>query len=440
MNASFSIDPFGDTTDARYAPGVLIAGRYRLVRKLGEGGMAEVWLAMHEALKQEVAVKFVTAPEPYGIVPEMLERFRFEAQVSARLGTHTRHIVGVHDAGQHDTGRPGGVPFLVMEYVRGPTLAHVLAVEGPVEPQRFAGLLDQIADALGAAHALGIVHRDLKPSNLMLADEPDGSTTVKLADFGIAKAMRKDIELDRPKETALGMRVGSPAYMSPEQVAGTDEIGIQSDLWALGVIAYEALTGRDCFQGHSQLQLFDAICTARFEPASSVRTALPRALDAWFTRALAATPAERFSSADEMAKSFRAATAMPAPRRARWLAVLAASGAVAVLAIVLASAVYKARAAVVPAASAPASVPGSEPDPPATAPTATEARVAPALSSAAPTADSAALLPVAASSIAPLPAQKQPAPVRSVVKPVTSTATSRPETPTKKKEDWSAKQ
>jgi hypothetical protein len=367
VNDPCSIDPLdvtahdtaGGTAGAAYAPGTLVAGRYRLVRKLGEGGMAEVWLAVHEALKKEVAVKFATAPEPYGLVPETLARFRFEAQVSAQLGERTRHVVCVHDAGEHDAGPRGAVPFLVMDYVRGPTLAHLLAVEGPMAAERFAGVLDQVADALGAAHAMGIVHRDLKPSNLMLADEPGGSTTVKLADFGIAKAVRKDLALDRPKETAFGLRMGSPAYMSPEQVTGSGEVGVQTDLWALGVVAYEALTGQDCFRASSMPQLYSGICTARFEPASSVRADLPRALDAWFARAITVEPSDRFPSADEMARSFRLALGRPTARRAPWFAIAAVVFGIAVAAMGIRA--YEARSGAAVAAPSETALPPATP-------------------------------------------------------------------------------
>jgi eukaryotic-like serine/threonine-protein kinase len=299
--------------DASYGPGAIIAGQYRLVRKLGEGGMAEVWLAAHDARKQEVAIKLAVAREPHRIVPEILARFRFEAQVAARLGERTRHVVAVHDAGEHDAGPRGGVPFLVMDYVRGCTLADLLAEEGPMHPARFADVLDQAAAALDAAHAVGVVHRDLKPSNLMLAEELHGSVIVKLTDFGLA--------LDP---------LGSRGYVSPEQIDDDAEIGSPTDVWALGVVAYEALTGEDCFRGATTLQVFGAIRAARFDRPSSVQRGLPRALDAWFARAIALQPSDRFPSAGAMARAFRAVLASEATPRAP---LFAASAVVVLLAV-----------------------------------------------------------------------------------------------------------
>ena len=394
----------GSTTDARVGPGVLVAGRYRLERKIGEGGMAEVWLAVHEALRHEVAVKFATAPAPYGMVPELLERFRFEAQVSAQLGARTEHVVCVHDAGEHDAGERPGIPYLVMEYVKGTTLADAIAADGPMPPERVADVLDQVADALDVAHALGIVHRDLKPGNVMLARALDGTTTVKLADFGIAKATRKDLALDNPKETAFGITLGSPAYMSPEQIGG-DGIGVQTDLWALGVVAYEALTGRDAFQAQTQPQLFESISSGRYMPATSVRMGLPSTLDPWFARALAHRAEDRFTSAGQMAKSFRAAFAPPQRRNTRWLAAIPLLGAVVILALAATAAANKTRAS---ASSAPASTTTASVTPPASVP-AGSAAVAPSSEGAVPTAEA----PAASSSGAP-PARTSAHPTRHV--------------------------
>jgi serine/threonine protein kinase len=365
FNVSTFADPFGDTTvDARFGPGVVIAGRYQLVRKLGQGGMAEVWLAEHRALRQEVAVKFLRESVSGELAADLLARFRFEAQVSAKLGRRTRHVVGVHDAGEHDAGVLGAVPYLVMEYVSGPTLAYYLATQGKMDPAVLAGLLDQVADALAAAHEVGIVHRDVKPSNLMIVPEPDGSLSARVADFGIAKALRKDTPLDHPKTTMLGVRIGSPAYMSPEQVESDGEIGVQTDLWSLAVVAYEALTGRDCFRGRTAGLLYAAIGAGRFRPVTAERPDLPRALDAWFARALSVKPSERFQSAPEMARAFRAAIAKPGTRRTRSFA---AATVVVALTLAAATTAYEVRATR-PARrpeSAPSSTTAAPPLPPA---------------------------------------------------------------------------
>ncbi|WP_437734311.1 serine/threonine-protein kinase [Sorangium sp. So ce1335] len=288
----------------------VVDGKYRLVRPLGRGGMAEVWLAVHVTLKTELAIKFLSLALTGDAerCRTVLERFRFEAQISARLGARTRHIVAVHDAGIHDD-----VPYLVMEYIRGRTLFAELNEKGPFDPQRFADVLDQIADALTVAHDMGIVHRDLKPSNVMLLDEPGAALTVKVADFGIAKALHGNLGLDRPRETDADVMLGSPNYMSPEQLATPLSVDARADIWALGVLAYEVLTDWPPFQGNTIAELIVAVSTREFEPVTKVRRSLPQGLDGWFARALAKEPAQRFSTIREMVQAYRAALSAPPP-------------------------------------------------------------------------------------------------------------------------------
>ncbi len=212
------------------------------MRYLARGGMAEVWLGTHADLRTDVAIKFVDGriSSDRATGPYALERFRFEAQISARLGARTRHVVAVQDAGIHE-----GVPYLVMEYVPGRTLDEEVQTLGPMAPARFADVLDQAADALGVAHALGIVHRDIKASNLLLSNAEDGTLVVKVADFGVAKALDGSLALDRPRETQAGQLVGSPAFMSPEQLRGATCIDVRAATSGRsGVVAYEASPGR----------------------------------------------------------------------------------------------------------------------------------------------------------------------------------------------------
>jgi serine/threonine protein kinase len=328
-----------------------IAGRYRLERYLARGGMAEVWAAQHEGLRSEVAIKFVDAAlaSDARTAPYALERFRFEAQISAKISAKTHHVVAVHDAGEQD-----GVPYLVMELINGRTLEEEVERSGPMTPERFADVLDQVADALEAAHALGIIHRDLKPSNLMLVSRPDGALLVKVADFGVAKSLRQDPSLDRPRETAQGELVGSPAFMSPEQIVGDPRVDARSDLWSLAVVTYEAVTGASCFDGANVPQLMMAIGKGVYRPASQVRPELPRGIDGFFARAFALRPENRFASARELAVAFRA---LLGRRRAssRALPLLVAGG-LLVVALVVFVALQSSRVAETSAPAPPASL------------------------------------------------------------------------------------
>lgn len=291
----------------------MISEKYHLVSPIGRGGMGEVWLATHESLKTEVAIKFsdegVRSDPTRGAA--ILERFLFEARVSARLGARTKHIVAVLDAGTHN-----GLPYLVMEYVRGRTLDDELDEKGPMRPERLAGILDQIGDALDVAHSLGVIHRDIKPTNVILAQE-ENSFTVKVTDFGVAKVIRPDLMLDRPKLTPANALIGSPAYMSPEQMRTGSPMDHRSDLWSLGILVYEALTRRLPFNGRTVADLIISITTQEPTPISKQRPELGSGFDAWLHRALAKDPARRFESARAMAGAFRSCMAAASTRRSR---------------------------------------------------------------------------------------------------------------------------
>jgi eukaryotic-like serine/threonine-protein kinase len=209
-----------------------LRGRYRLEGRVAAGGMGEVWRARDTLLDRIVAVKLLR-PE-YADSPEFRDRLRWEGR-HAGLLSHPG-VVQVHD---YDDGSADGVPYLVMEYVEGPSLAAVLSAEGTLSPCRVLGLVAQAAEALACAHAAGIVHRDMKPGNVLV----DGGQ-VKITDFGIARAV------DAVPMTRTGLVIGTPAYLSPEQVAGRAATPA-SDLYGLGVIAYECLTGRPPFQGNA---------------------------------------------------------------------------------------------------------------------------------------------------------------------------------------------
>ncbi|APR84453.1 serine/threonine protein kinase [Minicystis rosea] len=288
-----------ETSEMVYRPGVIVGGRYQLVRKLGRGGMGEVWSARHVELYTEVALKF-PAIMARGVAARIVhERFRFEAQIAAQLGLSTPHVVAVRDAGCDESG-----PFLVMEHVHGRTLRDLIDERGALSIELAATIVEQTAEALEIAHAFGVAHRDLKPSNLLLVDRADGATFVKIADFGIAKALRTDLSADLPEDTSGGMMVGSPAYMSPEQIGGGGPAA-PGDLWALAVMAYEAVTGRLPFEGRTFADLFVRLASGRHPRASSIQPALPAGVDAFFARALAKDPARRFRSARDVAQALR---------------------------------------------------------------------------------------------------------------------------------------
>ena len=297
----------GSTTQPSRQPGRIIGGRYRLKECLASGGVGEVWIAEHCRLKQDVAIKFLKEElfsDP-AVALSMLARFRFESQVSAMLGRMTRHVVNVHDAGTSEAG-----PFLAMEYVPGSSLADELLVYGPMPPERLATILDQVADALGAAHAVGIVHRDIKPANILVRDEPDGSLFVKIADFGIAKTTNEALPLDIPKSTAARTLVGTPDFMSPEQVQ-SGAVQPAMDIWALGITCYNLLTGKLPFKASTRVDRIFKIVFESFPSLVSLRPELPAALDAWLMRALAKKPADRFVSVKQMSEAYREAIGCP---------------------------------------------------------------------------------------------------------------------------------
>jgi serine/threonine-protein kinase len=291
--------------------GSIVASRYELVRRLGRGGMGDVWLARHLELRTEVAVKLWRDPgrdpgvdDAHGKL-RALERFRLEAQISAQLALRSRHVVRAHDVGMDPLG-----PYLVMDYVRGPSLAEEIQAVQLIAADRVAAILGHVADALAVAHDLGIVHRDLKPDNLLLGSAADGSLEVKVCDFGVAKAAGSPLPLQDVKATAEGVVVGTLDYMSPEQLFGVP-IDPRADCWALGVIAYEMLTGKNPFAGGPATAVMQRILTTAPTMPATVVPGIPRQLDSWFVRALETQRERRFSSVREMAVTFLAALPPP---------------------------------------------------------------------------------------------------------------------------------
>ncbi|MCC6523645.1 MAG: serine/threonine protein kinase [Polyangiaceae bacterium] len=289
-------------------PGRLIAGRYELVALLGRGGMGEVWRARHLALDAEVAVKLML-DEARGS-PEALGRFVREAQAAARL--RSPHVVQILDHGSD-----GEMGFIAMELLDGESLGGHLARVGRLEPALAYRILAHVARALGRAHEEHIVHRDLKPENVFLVDN-DGELVAKVLDFGIAKHGRASLEgPSGGVATAVGALLGTPFYMSPEQLMSSTDVDFRTDLWAMGVIAYECLLGHRPFQAPTIGQLVTAVCHAA-PPVPSERGEVPGGFDAWFARATARDPFDRFPSAHAAAEALAPAlgvAAMPLARR-----------------------------------------------------------------------------------------------------------------------------
>ncbi len=271
-------------------PGQHLTPNLKLVRKIGQGAMGEVWLAEHLSLGSHVAVK-VMGPE-YANDDRSLVRFRQEAQAAARIGSP--HVTRVFDTGTADQGKP----FLVMELLEGETLRERMKRSGPMPIADVEQIVGQTAKGLSAAHKLGIFHRDIKPDNLFILDV-DGEPFIKIMDFGIAKQSTAKMDV-----SSTGISLGTPSYMSPQQFHESKRVDQRADLWSLGVVAYEALTGRKPFHGINFVILSIAVTKGVFKMPSVHRPELPKAVDEWMQRALAPELEDRFSSAKEMADAF----------------------------------------------------------------------------------------------------------------------------------------
>lgn len=256
--------------------------------------MGEVWLGRHTSLDTPIALKLLDRSLLADAEREtMLQRFRDEAKVTSALSKRTRHIVAVTDYGDVD-----GVPFLVMELLDGHSLEEAVG-RGPLPAGETLMLLRQIARALAHAHEAGLVHRDLKPANIFLCRDEDGSPLVKVLDFGLVRPVRAH---DR-KSTGKGVVVGTPLYMSPEQARGLSDIDHRADVWALGVVAYTMLAGKEPWPGETAQDVLVNICRSEYAPISAVRPELA-AFDALFERAFQRHVDDRFPSAEAFVEAF----------------------------------------------------------------------------------------------------------------------------------------
>jgi serine/threonine-protein kinase len=272
-------------------PGLVIAGRYRVERQLGEGGMGAVFLVQHVHTDELLALKVLN---PAVVKDEVaLERFKREARTPARIGSD--YVVRVTDADV--SPELGGVPFLVMEYLRGRDLDQMLLVQGPLSREDVVLYLRQAARALDKAHAMGIIHRDLKPENLFLSQREDGTPWVKVLDFGIAKLTEGS---GLGTKTGTGQIFGTPMFMSPEQaLAEHAKISPQTDVWALGLIAHKLLTGSDIWTAENLTHLLAQIAYVPMPVPSQRGATFGPEYDAWFARCCAREASERYPSAGE---------------------------------------------------------------------------------------------------------------------------------------------
>jgi serine/threonine-protein kinase len=299
--------PAAEPTRFDPVPGTVVDGKYRVEKTLGEGGMGLVVAAVHLGLEQEVAIKFLLPEAMRNKVA--VERFLREAKVAAKV--RSEHVARVHDVG---TLEEGGIPYIVMERLEGLDLGKLIGRDGALPIDEACEITLQACEALAEVHAAGIVHRDLKPSNLFVTRKVDGSPSVKLLDFGISKLTTLGAEepgLD-PALTQTATIMGSPSYMSPEQLKSTKEVDQRADVWSLGAVLYEAITGKPAFRGESLPQVCAMIASEDPALPSTRRDGIPIELERTVLRCLEKDPEAR-ATLVELARTL----ARYAPDRAR---------------------------------------------------------------------------------------------------------------------------
>lgn len=274
--------------------GALVADKYRLLRPAGFGGMGAVWVARNEATGAEVAVKILLAHKAE--TPEVAARFRREAYAAAQLAH--RGIVRVFDLVELGPPHEGSL-VMVMELLRGGTLADLMDKQPRFTVQETLDIVMPLLSALAHAHRAGVIHRDLKPENVFLAVDPDGHVTPKILDFGISKLTSVEV----PSITTDGAMLGTPSYMSPEQVRGAANLDARSDVFTMGILVYEMLAGKNPFQNPTYHSVVAAILERDPEPLPDVGT------EVWavIARALRKRPEDRFNNASELAVALRKA-------------------------------------------------------------------------------------------------------------------------------------
>ncbi|MBS1990441.1 MAG: serine/threonine protein kinase [Cyanobacteria bacterium SZAS LIN-3] len=274
----------------KLSPGTVIGGTYRIVKRIGQGGMGEVYLAEHDGLKKNFALKVIPADQ----VTEIgWLRFQTEAKSVAKL--NHPNLVKVSDLGMHE----GCLPFYAMEYVEGKSMADLLQTQGPMPLKTALSIFDQICDGLDYSHRNGIIHRDVKPANIMLSKKPDGSIAVKVLDFGLAKLTQADRH--RQSLTAVGEMLGSPFYMSPEQCEGT-KIDRRSDIYSLGCALFECLVGQPPFNQHLPSAIIESHLHKEAPSLEDIvgPGVFPDSIEVVLAKLLRKNPVERYQSMSEL--------------------------------------------------------------------------------------------------------------------------------------------
>jgi serine/threonine-protein kinase len=295
--------------------GALIAGKYRVERLIGTGGMGTVWEGRHTTLGTRVAIKFIRPN--YAANQEARQRFEIEARAAAKL--QSKHAVHVYDYGVTDDK----LPYIVMEFLEGESLSELIMRRGPLPAQEVALIIQQASRALAKAHSTGVVHRDLKPDNIFLAknteDDGAGPTSapqlqetpyvVKLVDFGIAKifdaSLSAEAEAPAPMggPTREGTVIGTPNFMAPEQLTVGGAPGPLTDLWSLGACTFAAMTARIPFEGEVLGDIVLKVCASPIPVPSKINPNVPQGFDAWFARACARDADKRFQTATELSEA-----------------------------------------------------------------------------------------------------------------------------------------
>jgi serine/threonine-protein kinase len=273
-------------------------GQYRLIERLGSGGMGDVYLAEHRMLKRPCAVKLIQ-PERAGD-PKSLARFEREVQMTARL-SHW-NTVEIYDYGRTDDG----TFFYVMEYLPGMSLESLLKRHGPLPPSRVIHLLRQTCQGLREAHSIGLIHRDIKPGNIFVSRRGGLYDVAKLLDFGLVKQTTDAATTQLTHEGAIS---GTPMYMSPEQARGLDQVDPRSDIYSLGAVAYTMLTGRPPFEGRSAFDVMIAHARDEVTPPSSIQADVPADLEQVILRCLAKDPDQRYQDVDSLDQALADCTA-----------------------------------------------------------------------------------------------------------------------------------